>query len=70
MKFDNIHVKPFENLWDLVDKHLTSAFEARGDPVMDWAKPSLKFRINGPLDGPPDSELSKVILIDDPNQPF
>jgi hypothetical protein len=70
LKFDNVPVKPYENLWDLIDKHLAPGFEARGDPVMDWAKPSLKFKITGPIEGAEDAPLSQVIKVGDPEAPF
>jgi len=53
-----------------LDKYLGPAFEARGDPVLDWSKPTLKFKISGPIDGAQDSMLGKIIEVDDPEMPF
>ena len=53
-KFDknleNIHVNPFDNVDHLVNQ-LSTAYEQRGDPVLDWNIPSLQFKIIGPLAG-------------------
>ena len=37
---------------------------------MDWSKPTLKFKISGPIDGAQESMLGKVIEVDDPAMPF
>ena len=47
---ENIHVNPFDNV-DALLKQLSTAYEMRGDPVIDWRKPQLQFKIIGPLAG-------------------
>lgn len=45
--------------------------EARGDPVLDWNKQNLKFKITGPMDGvEKDSSLSKLHEVADMRVPF
>jgi hypothetical protein len=66
-----VAVKPFESINDLLDKYLTPAFEKRGDPVIDWNKPALRFRISGPInEAGENSQLGQVINMVDPNEPF
>jgi hypothetical protein len=50
LKFENVAVKPFENIDDLLDKYITPGLDLRGDPIIDWNKPALKFRITGPIE--------------------
>ena len=47
---ENIHVNPFDNVDALINQ-LAQAYEMRGDPVLDWRKEQLYFKIIGPLAG-------------------
>jgi hypothetical protein len=50
---------------DLLEKHIAPALEARGDPVIDWNKNNLKFKITGPMaGGDKESALNKVLEIE------
>ena len=75
---DNILINPFDNVEVLINK-MTSLFEQRGDPVVDWKADQLKFKIIGPLAGHAGDEemkgdqnvgMSQERLIDDKNAPF
>ena len=68
MKFENVNVQPFENLDDLLDKHIAPAMEARGDPVIDWNRQKLTFKITGPLEGA--EVLGKTLEVTDLKVPF
>jgi hypothetical protein len=48
LKVENIHVKPFENINDLL-KVLEEYFQMRLDPVLDWNKGAIQFLLIGPL---------------------
>lgn len=43
-------MNPFDNMDHLINI-LTTAYEQRGDPVIDWRTNSLQFKIIGPLAG-------------------
>ena len=47
---ENIHVSPFDNVDHLINT-MSTAYEIRGDPVLDWRVAQLQFKIVGPLAG-------------------
>jgi hypothetical protein len=51
IKIENAHVKPYDNCNDLF-KVIEDFQTARGDPVLSWAKHSIRILLTGPLYDP------------------
>lgn len=47
-KFENIHLKPYDNLNDLL-RLLEEYVQKKGDNILNWNKDSLTFILTGPL---------------------
>ena len=58
-KIDNIHIKPYDNLNDLL-KFIEEHQIKKGDPILKWNKEKLVFIINGPLAGNKGNDLMQI----------
>ena len=48
MRLENIHIKPYDNLHDLL-KLIEEVQVKKGDGIVDWNKRALNFVLSGPL---------------------